>query len=77
MGERLNISNFNAESKEVEPVDNYDSAVAETLAEYYRNRDNVLKQNGWDEYQLRWDKIDKNFDNLILWLKQHGIEPKN
>ena len=34
MGERLNISNFNAESKEVEPVDNYDSAVAETLAEY-------------------------------------------
>lgn len=34
MGERLNISNLNTESKEVEQVDKYDSAVAETLAEY-------------------------------------------
>jgi hypothetical protein len=34
MGERLNISNSNVEFKEVEPVDRYDSAVAETLAEY-------------------------------------------
>ena len=34
MGERLNISNSNAESKEVEQIDKYDSAVAETLAEY-------------------------------------------
>ena len=61
---------------EVNGYFHYDDITEETLAEYYRNRDNVLKQNGWREYQLRWDKIDKNFNDLINWLKQNGIEPK-
>lgn len=34
MSERLNISSSNIESKETEQLDKYDSAVAETLAEY-------------------------------------------
>ena len=60
---------------EVNGYFHYDDITAETLAEYYRDRDNVFKQNGWNEYQLRWDKIDKNFNNLISWLKENGIEP--
>lgn len=60
---------------EVNGNQHYDDAGNQILKEYYKKRHDAITQAGWDLKELHYSEAYTKIDEIINWLKQHGVEP--